>query len=44
MIITTNKSFENWREIFDDKVLADAIRDRVVHHAIICKIDNGLSY
>ena len=27
-----------------DEVLADAIRDRVVHHAIICKIDNGISY
>lgn len=42
-IITTNKQFENWGEIFDDNILADAIRDRVVHHAIIFKI-NGPSY
>lgn len=42
-IITTNKSFEHWGDIFDDQILADAIRDRVVHHAIICKI-NGPSY
>jgi DNA replication protein DnaC len=42
-IITTNKSFEHWGDIFDDQILADAIRDRVVHHAITCKI-NGPSY
>ena len=42
-IITTNKSFEHWGEIFDDNVLADAIRDRIVHHAISFKI-NGPSY
>ena len=44
LIITTNKLFENWGEIFDDKVIAEAIRDRVVHHAVICKINNGISY
>ncbi|CAF4509505.1 unnamed protein product [Rotaria sp. Silwood2] len=44
VIITSNKPFENWGEIFDDKVLANAIRDRVIHHAIICKINNGISY
>jgi len=44
LIITTNKFFENWGEIFDDKVIAEAIRDRVIHHGIICKINNGISY
>lgn len=44
IVITTNKLFENWGEIFDDEVLAGAIRDRVVHHATICKITNGISY
>lgn len=44
VIITTNKAFENWGEIFEDKVIAEAIRDRVVHHAVICKINNGISY
>jgi DNA replication protein DnaC len=42
-IITTNKSFEHWGDIFEDNILADAIKDRVVHHAIIFKI-NGPSY
>jgi DNA replication protein DnaC len=42
-IITTNKPFENWGEIFDDSILADAIRDRVIHHSIVFKI-NGPSY
>jgi DNA replication protein DnaC len=42
-IITTNKSFEHWGDIFDDQILADAIRDRIIHHATICKI-NGPSY
>ncbi|WP_371222125.1 ATP-binding protein [Orientia tsutsugamushi] len=37
------KAFEHWGDIFDDNILADAIKDRVVHHAIICKI-NGPSY
>lgn len=44
VIITTNKSFEQWGEVFDDKVIAEAIRDRVMHHALICKINNGVSY
>lgn len=43
IIITTNKSFENWNEIFEDHILADAIKDRIMHHAIVFKI-NGPSY
>jgi len=42
-IITTNKEFENWGEIFDDNILAEAIKDRVVHYAMVCKI-TGPSY
>jgi DNA replication protein DnaC len=38
MIITTNRSFEDWGQIFGDIVLASAIIDRVVHHAFIIKI------
>jgi DNA replication protein DnaC len=38
MIITTNRSFEDWAQIFGDLVLASAIIDRVVHHAYILKI------
>jgi DNA replication protein DnaC len=43
IIITTNKPFENWGDIFDDSVLANAILDRVVHHSDIFKI-TGQSY
>lgn len=32
IIITSNKSFEEWDSIFFDKVLATAIIDRLVHH------------
>jgi DNA replication protein DnaC len=42
-IITTNKSFDQWSDIFADKVLADAILDRIAHHSLIFKI-TGPSY
>jgi len=32
IIITSNKSFDEWDSIFFDKVLATAIIDRLVHH------------
>lgn len=32
IIITSNKSFEDWDSIFFDKILATAIIDRLVHH------------
>lgn len=43
VIITTNKSFEKWKDIFSDNTSASAILDRIVHHSIIIKI-NGPSY
>lgn len=43
VIITTNKSFEDWGDIFADNILASAILDRVVHYSTIIKI-NGASY
>lgn len=43
IIITTNKAFEQWSDIFDDNVLTSAILDRIVHHSTIFKI-NGPSY
>jgi DNA replication protein DnaC len=43
VIITTNKHFEHWGEIFADNILASAILDRIVHHSEIIKI-NGPSY
>lgn len=43
LIITTNKTFEQWGDIFADNILASAILDRIVHHSTIIKI-NGHSY
>ena len=43
VIITTNKTFEQWGDIFTDNILASAILDRVVHYSTIVKI-NGPSY
>jgi DNA replication protein DnaC len=43
IIITTNRNFEEWGNIFGDVVLASAIIDRLVHHSYIFKID-GNSY
>lgn len=43
IIVTSNRNFEDWGEIFGDFVMASAIIDRIVHHADIVKID-GDSY
>ena len=42
-IITTNKAFGKWHEIFGDVTLANAILDRLLHHSHIINI-NGKSY
>lgn len=42
-IITTNKAFGKWHEIFGDVTLANAILDRLLHHSHIINI-NGNSY
>jgi len=43
LIITSNKSFSNWGQIFTDSVLATAILDRLLHHANVINI-KGESY
>ncbi len=43
MILTSNQSFGAWGEVFGDRVLATAILDRVLHHAITINI-RGHSY
>jgi DNA replication protein DnaC len=43
IIITTNRKFADWEDLFGDKVMASAIIDRLVHHAHIFKI-MGESY
>ena len=43
LIITTNKTFEQWADIFHDSILASAIVDRIVHYSTIIMI-KGPSY
>jgi DNA replication protein DnaC len=43
VIITSNKDFEQWAEIFSDHILASAIIDRIAHHGVVIKI-TGLSF
>lgn len=38
MIVTSNRSFESWVEVFPDAVIASAILDRLVHHAHLIPI------
>jgi len=43
VIITSNKSFDRWGEIFGDEVIAGAVLDRLLHHSHIIAIQ-GASY
>ena len=43
LIITTNKDFSGWAEIFADQVQVSAMLDRLLHHAVIFNI-KGDSY
>jgi len=42
-IITSNKSFGDWQELFGDAVIASAILDRLLHHSRVVNI-RGHSY
>ena len=39
LIITANKPFEDWGNLFGDAILAVAILDRVVHHSLVFTIN-----
>lgn len=43
IIITTNKPFEDWGEVFNDEVVAAAVLDRLLHHSYPFLI-NGKSF
>ncbi len=38
MILTSNKGFVDWGEVFSDQVIATAILDRLLHHATTLNI------
>ena len=42
-VLTSNKSFDEWGEVFGDEVMATALIDRLVHHCHIVNI-RGNSY
>nr|WP_330085250.1 IS21-like element helper ATPase IstB [Methylocystis iwaonis] len=43
MILTSNRGFAEWGEIFGDPVVATALLDRLLHHAAVFQIE-GSSY
>jgi DNA replication protein DnaC len=43
MILTSNRGFAEWGEVFGDPVVATALLDRLLHHAIVVHIE-GASY
>jgi len=43
LIVTSNKSFLDWGQVFNDHVLATAVLDRLLHHATTLNI-KGESY
>ena len=43
MILTSNRGFAEWGEIFGDPVVAAALLDRLLHHAVVIQIE-GSSY
>ncbi|MFL5337202.1 MAG: IS21-like element helper ATPase IstB [Geminicoccaceae bacterium] len=43
MILTSNRGFAEWGEVFGDTVVATALLDRLLHHAIVVRIE-GASY
>lgn len=49
IILTTNKAFDQWGQVFGDDVIASAILDRLLHHSHIivlngpsCRLKNKL--
>lgn len=43
MILTSKSGFAEWAEIFGDPVVATALLDRLLHHAVVFQIE-GSSY
>jgi DNA replication protein DnaC len=43
MILTSNRGFAEWGEVFGDPVVATALLDRLLHHAVVVPIE-GASY
>ncbi len=42
-VITSNKAFSDWAELFQDQIIVTAILDRLLHHCVVINI-KGNSY
>lgn len=43
MILTSNRGFSEWGEVFGGTIVASALLDRLLHHAVVVQIE-GASY
>ena len=43
MIMTSNRGFGEWADIFGDSVVATALLDRLLHHAVVIPIEGNYS-
>ncbi|MCW2240546.1 hypothetical protein M2351_005185 [Azospirillum canadense] len=43
MILTSNRGFSEWGDVFGGTVVATALLDRLLHHAVVVQIE-GASY
>ncbi|GAA4246865.1 hypothetical protein GCM10022293_00140 [Azospirillum formosense] len=43
MILTSNRGFSEWGDVFGGTVVASALLDRLLHHAVVVQIE-GASY
>ena len=43
MILTSNRGFSEWADVFGDPVVATVLLDRLLHHAVVVQIE-GASY
>jgi DNA replication protein DnaC len=41
MILTSNRGFAEWGEVFGDPVAATALLDRLLHHAVVIQIESA---
>ena len=39
LLMTSNRGFGEWAEIFGDAVVATALLDRLLHHAVVIPIE-----
>ncbi|WP_338469271.1 ATP-binding protein [Roseobacter fucihabitans] len=41
MILTSNRGFSEWGDVFGDPVLGTALLDRLLHHAVVVQIEGA---